>query len=140
MNNFKLDTHPKITSGFIIPENYFETLEANIQNKLATDAPKVISLKSRILNNKTWFTSVAAALVISISLLLYVNYQNQNQHQYTAELENYITNHPNYSDDEIVNLLETDQIANIKFNLELNKTAIENQLLDNIDIEEIITN
>ena len=92
------------------------------------------------MNNKTWFTSVAAALVISISLLLYVNYQNQNQHQYTAELENYITNHPNYSDDEIVNLLETDQIANIKFNSELNKTAIENQLIDNIDIEEIITN
>ena len=140
MNDFKLDTHPKITSEFIIPDNYFETLQANIQSKLAADTAKIISLKSRLLNNKTWFISAAAAVVISISSLLYVNYQNQNHQNYTAELENYITNHPNYSDDEIVNLLETDQIANIKFNSELNKTVIENQLIDNIDIEEIITN
>lgn len=140
MNDFKLDIEPKINTGFTIPDNYFETLQANIQSKLAADTAKIISLKSRLLNNKTWFISAAAAVVISISSLLYVNYQNQNHQNYTAELENYITNHPNYSDDEIVNLLETDQIANIKFNSELNKTVIENQLIDNIDIEEIITN
>ncbi|MBC7493791.1 MAG: hypothetical protein H7221_02200, partial [Flavobacterium sp.] len=54
------------------------------------------------------------------------------------ELENYITNRLNYSDDEIVNLLTVDEIAAIKIESTLNAETIENQLLDNHNSDQII--
>lgn len=140
MYDFKLDTEPKINSGFIIPDNYFESLTTKLQPKLVDNSSKVISLRSYILKNKSWFTSAAAIVLISISSIVYVYFQNQNNQKYTAELESYITNHNSYSDDEIVNLLEITEIESIKFNSKLNSKTLENQLLNNVDLEEIITN
>ena len=140
MNDFKLDIEPKISTGFTIPDNYFESLATKIQPKLVGSPPKVISLRSYILKNKSWIASAAAIVLLSISSIVYINFQNQNNQKYTAELENYITNHPNYSDDEIVNLLEITEIDNIKFNSKLSSKTLENQLLNNVDFDEIITN
>ena len=140
MNNFNLHNEPKIKSGFIIPDNYFENLSNNLQSKLVEAPIKVISLTDRIAKNKTWIASTAAVLLISISALFYSNNQSNNNQKYAAELENYITNHPAYSDDDIVNLLNTNEIKEIQFDSKLNTETIENQLLENTDFEQIITN
>lgn len=140
MNNFNLHNEPKINPGFIIPANYFENLSRNLQPKLVVAPIKVISLTDRIAKNKSWIMTAAALLLISISSLLYSNNQSNNNQKYTAELENYITNHPTYSDDDIVNLLNTNEIKEIQFDSKLNTETIENQLLENTDFEQIITN
>lgn len=140
MNNFKLDTEQKITKGFIIPNDYFEKFSDRLQPKLVTAPIKIISFNDFIKQNKNWIVSTAALLIISISSVLYLNFQSKSNQKYTAELENYITNHPNYSDDEIVDLLDSDQIKSIEFDSKLNNETIENQLIENGNLEEIITN
>ena len=138
MNNFNINSEPKITSGFTIPDHYFETLSQKLQPKLTAAPHKIISLSERIKQNKKRIISIAAILIISISVVFYQQYQIQNDKKYTAELENYITNRLNYSDDEIVNLLTVDEIAAIKIESTLNAETIENQLLDNHNSDQII--
>lgn len=140
MNHFKLNTAHKEASGFIVPDNYFETLSDRLLPKLYTKSVPLLSLSNHIKQNKNWLTSVAAILLVSFSVLLYSNFQSQKNQKYTAELENYLTDHPNYSDDDIVNLLNTEEITALKIESTLNNETIENQLIDNGDLEEIITN
>ena len=138
MNNFNINTEPKITPGFTIPDHYFETLSQKLKPKLVPAEFKIISLSERIKQNKKRIISIAAILIISISVVFYQQYQIQSDKKYTAELENYITNRLNYSDDEIVNLLTVDEIAAIKIESTLNAETIENQLLDNHNSDQII--
>ena len=140
MNNFNINNEPKITSGFTIPDHYFETLLQKLQPKLIIAPHKIISFSDRIKQNKKSIISIAAIFIVSISVVFYQQYQIQSDKKYTAELENYITNRLNYSDDEIVNLLTDDEIAAIKIESKLNTETIENQLLDNQNFEQIITN
>ena len=140
MDTINLNNDPKIKSGFIIPEDYFETLSQKLNPKLVPAPIKIISLFDRIKQNKKRIMSVAAIVLVSISAVFYQQYQIQSNKKYTAELENYITNHTNYSDDEIVNLLTVEEIAEIKIDSKLNSETIENQLLENQNFDQIITN
>jgi len=48
MKTFKLDSEPKIDSGFKTPDNYFDNFSANLiqklQNEPITEKTKVISI------------------------------------------------------------------------------------------------
>ena len=140
MDTINLNNDPKIKSGFIIPEDYFEKLSQKLNPKLVPAPIKIISLFDRIKQNKKRIMSVAAIVLVSISAVFYQQYQTQSDKKYAAELENYITNHTNYSDDEIVNLLTVEEIAEIKIDSKLNSETIENQLLENQNFDQIITN
>ena len=140
MKTFKLENEPKIETGFKTPEHYFENFSTLLQPKLVAAPVRVVSLTDRIKQHKNWIISAAAILLVSISTVFYTNYQSNNNQKYTAELENYITNHPAYSDDEIVNLLNTNTIKEIQFDSKINNETIENQLLESTDFEQILTN
>lgn len=138
MKKFTLNNEPKIETGFTTPENYFVDFSESILSKVSFEQPKVISFSQKIKQNKKWIFSAAAILVVSFSSIVYYSINNQNRNAYNTELENYITNHYSYSDDEIVSLLETSQIEKIIIKNEIKNENIEQSLLENTDLEQII--
>lgn len=140
MKNYNLDDQPKITSGFKTPDDYFESFSEKLFLKLNFEQPKVISLTDRINQNKKWFFAVASVVLVVVSILFYTNEKSKMEQKYTAEVESYLTNHSSFSDDELVNLLDKEDISKIKIDSKLKNDAIEELLIDNADLEQIITN
>ncbi len=137
MYDFKIETNPKIATGFKTPDNYFDNFSSRLLAKLAVEEPKVISFYGR---NKNWFYSVAAILVIAFTILV-MNIFNENADEdYNTELEYYISNHSTITDDDIINLLDDGDIANLKQETSLDDATLENAILEDSNIENYITN
>lgn len=130
MKTFKLENEPKIKSGFITPDNYFDDFSTKIMRQLPTDEPKVISF---FLRKKTWFYSAAAIIILS---LIIPNYINNSSEIETISLENYITYQSTISDVELVSLLDENDIQKMNEDLNLENKHLENELSSeaNIDI------
>jgi hypothetical protein len=137
MNNFKLDTNEKITSGFKIPEDYFETFSEKVLNQLHSEEPKVIPFYAKY---SRIFYSAAAVIVLALSIPIANQLQNNSDEMASNEIENYLTQHSTLSDDDIVNLLDTEDIENIKIDNKIENEALEEALLNNSQIENYITN
>lgn len=137
MNNFKLDTNEKITSGFKIPEDYFETFSEKVLNQLPSEEPKVISFYAKY--NRIFYAA-AAIIVLALSIPIANQLQNNGNEMASNEIENYLTQHSTISDDDIVNLLDTEDIENIKIDNKIENEALEEVLLNNSQIEDYITN
>ena len=138
MKDFKLDSNEKITSGFKIPENYFDSFSEKVIKHLPREEPKVISF---YLKNKLWIYSTAAVLVITLSVSIAYQMQNKEQETTAHEVENYLVNHTNISDDDVVNLLNQEDIEKLKrVNASIEKEVIEDILSNNKELEQYITN
>jgi hypothetical protein len=137
MNDFKLNTNEKITSGFKIPDNYFDSFSEKVMQQLPKEEPKVISFFAR---NKKILFSAAAVLVIALSISLVFKIQNKEQEVSSDDVENYLVYHTTLSDDDIVNLLEQEDIENIKVSNPIENEAIEDVLSNNSELEQYITN
>lgn len=137
MNNFKLDTNEKITSGFKIPEDYFETFSEKVLYQLPSEEPKVISFYAKY---SRIFYVAAAIIVLALSIPIANQLQNNSDEMASNEIENYLTQHSTLSDDDIVNLLDTEDIENIKIDNKIENEALEEVLLNNSQIEDYITN
>jgi hypothetical protein len=136
MNDFKLNTNPKIASGFTTPENYFDDFSERLMGKLPIQEPKVISFYAR---NRNWIYSAAAILVIAFTIPVINLSQANSEVAYNAEVENYITTHSTITDDDIVNLLDYEDIAKLKSETTIDLTQ-EDILSENPDIENYIYN
>ena len=137
MNDFKLNTNEKITSGFKIPDNYFDSFSEKVMQQLPKEEPKVISFYAR---NKKILFSAAAVLVIALSISLVFKIQNKEQEVSSDDVENYLVYHTTLSDDDIVNLLEQEDIENITVSNPIENEAIEDVLSNNSELEQYITN
>ena len=126
MNDFKINSEHKIESGFKIPENYFENFSEKVLLKINKPEPKVVSI---FYKRKTWISSVAAVLVISLSVTLYTKIAVKSSEE-KLTLENYITNQSEISQYDLVALLDSKDIEKIKIDLKL----------DDEKIEEVLTN
>lgn len=127
----------KMKSGFKVPKDYFETFEDNLTKKAASqNEVKVISL----FNKKAivYISSVAAAILILLNLSVFEKKPSFNNLE-TATVENYIFDE-NMSTYEIAALLE-DELLNEDVFIEtpLDKDHIELYLLENADIEILMT-
>ena len=137
MKNFELDTNKKIISGFTIPDNYFDNFSERVLQKLPKEKTKIITFYSR---NKRWFYSAAAVLVISLSVPIVYQIQNKEQETTSNEVESYLVNHTSFSDDDVVNLLDQEDIEKLKdVNAPIEKEALEDVLSNNAEIEQYIT-
>jgi maltodextrin utilization protein YvdJ len=136
MKNFDLEKYDKIKPGFEVPEGYFDSFSEKIISKIEIEIPKenpkVISIFER---NKKWIFSSAASLIVFFSTSYYF-YNSNKQNNETYELEQYIVNQTNLTDDDFANNLSETEIANIniEFQLEQNNTEIID--LETIEIEE----
>jgi hypothetical protein len=137
MKDFKLDKEPKINSGFTTPEGYFDSFSESVLSQLPKSETKVISIfKSR----KTWYYAVAAILVLMLSIPLYMRYEASSSQIDSEILEDYITYHSTISEEELVNLLETEDLEKIKIELNLQGEDLEELLLTNADLEQYLLN
>ncbi|WP_396169380.1 hypothetical protein [Flavobacterium sp.] len=137
MKDFKIDTSEKITTGFQIPEGYWEAFSEKVMQRIPKEEPKVISFYAR---NKKWIYTAAAILILTLSLPIVNQLQNKEQELSSTEIENYLTLNKSVSDDDLVNLLEQEDIEKLKVNTPITKDALEDELSNNIDLEQYITN
>jgi uncharacterized protein (DUF608 family) len=135
MKPFKLDNEPKITSGFTMPDGYFEAFSEKISTQLPKEAPKVIPFLSR---KKTWYYAAAAVVVMMVSFPVYTNYFSTSEEVDAVALEDYITNQTTISAEEIANLLDQEDLEKMKLELNLGDAEVEDILLNNTDLEQYI--
>lgn len=139
MNNFKLDNHPKIESGFKIPDNYFASLSDNINQKLIAESnqPKVISFYHR--QKKTIF-AMAAILVVALSVPFFMQTPTKISDVNGVAFEDYISYNTKMTPYEIGEYLDEDDIENLKVDFEIPIDILEESLLDNLNVEHYSTN
>lgn len=137
MKDFKINTNEKITSGFKIPEDYFTSFSEKVLNQLPSEEPKVISFYAKY---SRLFYAAAAIIVLALSIPIANQLQNNNDEMASTDIENYLTQHSTLSDDDIVNLLDKEDIENIKIDNTIEDEALEEVLINNSQIEDYITN
>lgn len=136
MNDFKLDTNPKIKSGFEIPEDYFDTFSTRLMENMPKE-PKVISFYDR---NKSWIYSAAAILVLAFTIPVMNQFSTNSDVVSNMEVENYLANHSTITDDDIVNLLDKEDIDKIALETPISTLTTDDMMSQNIDIESYLTN
>jgi hypothetical protein len=134
MKNFKLDEHPKISSGFHAPDDYFEKLSASVMAKINIEEPKVIPLYRR--TKMLWGT--AAAVLIAALMIPILNQTAPVEQPDSASIENYLTYQSNISDDDIASLLNEQDLDNIDSDINLDDQAIEEALTSDNNFENLI--
>jgi cell division protein FtsL len=136
MNDFRLDIEPKIKSGFQTPDNYFENFSEKIMQQLPEQEPKVISIFQR---RRTWIMAVAAVLVLALFIPVYNQFSTKTTELDETTLENYITDQSDINQYDLVTLLETEDIENMKVAVNIEDETIEDILSTNSNLEHIIT-
>lgn len=139
MNDFKLDSNPKVTTGFNVPEGYFENFSERLLQQLPKEETKVISFWAK---NKNWLYSSAAILVVSFSIPMLYNSQNNSETISATEIENYIAHNSSVSDEEIAEILDTEttEIHKAEATSSEEDQAVEDVLISNPNLENYITN
>ena len=135
MKEFKLDNEPKITSGFITPDNYFDALQEKVLVQLTKQEPIIISIFNY---RKTWYFAAAAILILMLSIPLYTKYSTNSEVIDSATLENYLAYQSTISEEEIVNLLEQEDLDKIKMELNVDDATIVDALKSNSNLEQYI--
>jgi hypothetical protein len=126
MKDFKLDIPEKINTGFIIPDNYFDNFSDRVLIQLPIKESKIISFYAR---NKKWIYSAAAILILSLSLPLVYKMDNSEEQLNAVDIENYLTQQSTISEDELINLLEQEDIDQLRENA-LHTNIKQNQIIN----------
>ena len=137
MKTFKLANEPKIKSGFIIPESYFDHFSEKVMQQLTKEEPKVISL---FLRKKSWLFVAAAIIGLGLIIPIYNDFSNHSSEIDEIILENYIANKSDISDTDLANLLDEEDIQKMSIDLDIEDKSIENELSINSNLEQYITN
>lgn len=138
MKEFKLNTNPKIESGFKIPEDlYFEKFSANLLEQLPKNEPKIISLFQK---KKAIFMMVAAVFVLALLIPSIINTTSRSNNIDSATLETYLSYQSNVNQYDLINVLNEDDINEINnnTNIALGDKTIEDILLSNNNLEHYI--
>ncbi|MGC4039857.1 MAG: hypothetical protein QM710_03435 [Flavobacterium sp.] len=135
MNNFKLDNEPKISTGFTIPDGYFETFSEKMLEQVPRQKPKVVPFFNY---RKAWYYAAAAMIILMVSFPLYMRYSANQQEIDSTTLENYLAYNSNISEDQIVDLLEQEDLDKMKMELNVDDKAIEEALKSNSNLEEYL--
>ena len=137
MKTFKLANEPKIKSGFIIPESYFDHFSEKVMQQLPKEEPKVISL---FLRRKSWMYVAATFIGLGLIIPIYNDFSNHSSEIDEVILENYITNKSDISDTDLASLLDEEDIQKMSIDLNIEDKIIENELSTNTNLEQHITN
>ena len=119
MNNFELNKIPKIESGFKTPDYYFDSFSEKIMQQLPERNQKVTPI---------------------FSIPIFNALKTSSTELDKGTIENYLTNHAEISDDDLVELLDEEDIQKMKLNYNIEDKTIEDILSTNSDLEEYIIN
>lgn len=137
MKTFKIENEPKIESGFITPENYFDEFSSRVMQQFPKEEPKVISLFSR---RKNWVYAAVAILVLALTIPVYNNFYITLSEIDETTLENYISYYSTISDADLVNLLDVNDIQKMSVDINIQDQSIEYELSNNKNLEEYLSN
>ena len=135
MKTFKLENEPKIETGFKTPDHYFENFSIKMMEQLPKNEPKVISIFQK---RKTLIMMAAAVLVLALMIPILSPSSINIKELDAAALENYITYQSNVNQYDLISVLETEDINNIKTGIVLEDEAIEDHLSTNSNLENLI--
>jgi hypothetical protein len=131
MKEFKINDKNKITSGFTTPEGYFDGFSIDVNNNLSK--PKN-DRKLIFINTKRWITSVAAVLIVALSVTVYTKLIIENPED-SIEMENYITNHSEISQYDLITLLDKKDIENLSIEMNTSNTKTDEEFANTNEIE-----
>ena len=137
MKTFELEKEPKISSGVIIPESYFDHFSEKVMQQIPKEEPKVISL---FLRRKSWMYVAAAIIGLGLIIPIYNDFGSRSPEIDEVTLENYIANKSDISDTDIASLLNEEDIQKMSIDLNIEDKTIENELSTNTNLEQYITN
>lgn len=135
MKDFKLDNEPKITTGFRVPEHYFDHLSASILQELPIEEPKVISIFQK---RKKIMFAVAAVIILALSMPIYTYFMNSSQNPDSISMENYLAYQSNITQYDLINEYENSNLVPLNETLISDPTIIEEQLLKEGNLEQLI--
>ena len=138
MKEFKLDNEPKIASGFKVPDTYFDDFQSKVIQQLPQKKISVFALSSY---NRNWYYAVAAILVVALSIPVFNNLNAPNSSNIDeASLENYLINHAEISDEDLVEVLNTKELQQMKIDMLIDDKDLEDILTSNGNFEEYLIN
>ncbi len=135
MKSIKLNTKPRIKTGFTVPEGYFESFSEELMNQVKDRDSKVIPIKFRFVIK----LSVAASIVLFLGLGTYFYIETKSENDYTDQIELYLTSNTQLTTHDIVYFMEYSDVSSLESKHNLHPEEIEGFLLDSYEIEEIIT-
>lgn len=135
---FKLNNQQKITTGFKVPEHYFEDFSEKIMKQIdVEEQTKIISFTSH--KRKTWLYAAAAILIMALMMPIYNNYKLEKELD-SAEIKTYISYQSTISQYDLMNLLDNKDIEELDINLNLEKESVEDILINSPNLENYLTN
>ncbi|MFV8340920.1 hypothetical protein [Flavobacterium sp. XS2P39] len=135
MKAFKLENEPKMDSGFKTPDYYFENFSTKMMEQLPVSEPKVISIFQK---RKNIIIMVAAVFVLALMIPILMPSSTNMKELDSTTLENYIAYQSNVNQYDLISVLETEDINNIKTTVVLEDQAIEDLLTTNSNLEHLI--
>jgi hypothetical protein len=135
MKEFNINDRNKTTSGFKTPEGYFDQFTVDLNNKLKLPKTevKVISIKT-----KRRLTTVAAILVVAFSVSIYSKMVINNSDE-SDPTENYLTNHFEINQYDLISLLDKKDIENLSIELNNFNSEIDEESTNINEIHNYLT-
>ena len=136
MKKFNLENIPKTTSGFIVPNNYFEDFSNKVLSQLPDETNKVIPLyeqKSKLL------MAVAAILVIGLFIPIFNQLSKPAEELDLTTLENHLSYQTNINQYDLISELDEDDLNKMGATIQLKDEIIEEHLSTNSDLERLLS-
>lgn len=135
MKQFDLENNKEMKSGFKVPENYFEQIEAKMMEQISKEKEtKVVSLFYR---KQVWISSIAAILLLAIAIPVYFNMAKENSLD-AGTIEVYLSQQQGIGITELSKHLTDEDIAELENNLSINKSnsdAVEDYLSESENLD-----
>ena len=135
MNNFKLQDAPKISTGFTIPDDYFDTFPAKVLQLTRKQQTPVISMY----NNRRKYIYAAAAIVVMAFSITFLNKQPQTSEIDDATIENYLAYNAGISQYELLTVLESEDIQHLEKEYAFDEAVLEDELMTGQNFEQYVT-
>lgn len=136
MKKFNLENVPKTTSGFIVPDNYFEDFSKKVLSQLPDETNRVIPLykqKSKLL------MAVAAILVIGLFIPIFNQLSKPSEELDLTTLENHLSYQTNINQYDLISELDEDDLNKMGATIQLKDEIIEEHLSTNSDLERLLS-
>ena len=135
MKDFKLDQHPRIDSGFKVPDGYFEDFSSRMKQNLPSASPKVIRLDSR---RHAWLAA-AAALVVGLTIpALDRLVGTVSDTEKASATESYLAYQSGLTTDDIAEAMTMEDVQSIQIPFDVDPTQLEEAVSQTNNIENYI--
>lgn len=136
MKKFNIENIPKTTSGFIVPDNYFEDFSKKVLSQLPDETNRVIPLYKQ--KNKL-LMAVAAILVVGLFIPIFNQLSKPAEELDLTTLENHLSYQTNINQYDLISELDEDDLNKMGATIQLKDEIIEEHLSTNSDLESLLS-